>query len=359
MSGDFSDPYTYIGTNVLGNKPGIRDEGALKQFEYEQSATRLAELREKPIAGSFDLAHLRAIHAHVFQDCYDWAGQLRVINISKGGTSFARAQFIEGQAERLSTSLAKDRHLQGLQKPQFVEHLAHYYAEWNAVHPFRDGNGRSTREFIGQLAREAGYELDQTRIDNSKDQWNEAAKRSFQGDLGPVREIFGHAVRPSRALAFEKLPAAEALARHPELQGAYDGLQAAGYAMAERFPDNPKAQSHFVDQARTEILRKLDTGQVIERADPQQRHALPEPPARAKAFQAVADNQLSRDDALKSYPELRPAFNQLVVAKLRHASEPQQVEALRGKLQAALNAGEIPAPTRESLQQAILLERAR
>ncbi len=73
----------------------------------------------------------------------------------------------------------------------------------------------------------------------------------------------------------------------------------------------------------------------------------------------MADNQLSRDDALKSYPELRPAFNQLVVAKLRHASEPQQVEALRGKLQAALNAGEIPAPTRESLQQAILLERAR
>lgn len=355
------DPYTYPGTNILRNKFGIRDREALKELEYQLGDHRVAELRDKPITGKFDLDHLKAIHAHIFQDTYEWAGQLRSVNISKGGTRFCQASFIEGQARTLAVSLTKERNLHGLEKPQFVERLAHYYAEWNAVHPFREGNGRSTREFIGQLAREAGYELQQARIDNNKDQWNQASERSFHGDLSGIREIFTEAVRPSRALAYEKLPEPQALAKHPELKSAYEAERAMQGSPANRGPGN--------DQARAEIIRQLDAGQVptpsvAREAKDQATPATgdrpqPEPPERAKAFQAVADNRLSREAALKVHPELRPAFNQLAVAKLENAKNPDQVHAVRENLQAALNAGHIPAPGRAAPQLAVKPERER
>jgi cell filamentation protein len=371
MASDWADPYTYPGTDgVLANKHGIRDAAELKSSEYDFAAARTFQLREKPITGNFDLDHLKAIHGHIFQDTYEWAGQTRVVNLSKGGSSFARARDIEVEAGRLADSLAKGNHLRGLEKPQFVEQLTQCHAALNALHPFREGNGRSTREFIGQLAKQAGYELDQTRIDNGKEQWNDAAKRAMTGDLAGLKEIFTEAVRPSRAQAFDKLPEDQALAKHPELRGAYDSLRAMRDSLAQRYPDNEQARKHFADQARAEIVRRLDAGKAppaptLNRQDtvaapsgpdraaqapaaPERPGVAPsappkELPARAKAFQAVADDKLSRDDALKFYPELRPAFNQLAVAKMRFAASPQDLHALREGLQARLNTGEIPA----------------
>jgi cell filamentation protein len=203
----FVGPYLYPGTQVLRNKAEICDEQVLRRFEYEQTGERIKELRQRPIAGKFDLEHLRAIHAHIFQDVYEWAGELRTVEISKGDSLFALTPYIEGEAQRLGASLAAEKHLQGLDKPRFVERLAHYYAEWNALHPFREGNGRSTREFIAQLAREAGYEFDQKHIDNDKNQWNDAAMRSFKGDLEPMQQIFNEAVKPGKALASTSGPA--------------------------------------------------------------------------------------------------------------------------------------------------------
>jgi len=107
-----------------------------------RSKLRIEELREKPIAGKFDLEHLKAIHAHVFQDVYEWAGKTRTVNISKNGDAFAQPAFIESAGKQLGAAIAKENNLQGLEKPQFVERLALYYADWNALHPFREGNGR-------------------------------------------------------------------------------------------------------------------------------------------------------------------------------------------------------------------------
>lgn len=201
MLPESGDPYTYPGTGVLRNKAGIRDAEALKQYEYERSALRLEQLREKPLVGRLDLDHLKAIHAYLFQDVYEWAGKVRTINITRGDTAFALAPYIENEARKLSASLVTENKLLGLEKPQFIERFAHYYAEWNVLHPFREGNGRATREWLGQLARAAGYELDQTRIDNSNQQWSHAAERSFYGDLAPVTQIFVDAIRaaPSRS----------------------------------------------------------------------------------------------------------------------------------------------------------------
>ncbi len=134
MRRSFTDPYYYPGTTVLRNKPGLRDKDALGLFEYEQSELRGEELRERPITGKFDLGHLQAIHAYLFQDVYPWAGKIRTVNISKGNSSFAFHEYIESEAKRLSQSLVKENRLQGMEKPRFVERLAYYHSEWNALH---------------------------------------------------------------------------------------------------------------------------------------------------------------------------------------------------------------------------------
>lgn len=269
MPREFADPYTYPGTQVLRNIPGIRDDATLRDFEYEQSKLRIEELREKPIPGKFDLEHLKAIHAHVFQDVYEWAGKTRSVNISKNGDRFAQPAFIESAGRQLGAAIAKENNLRGLEKPQFVERLALYYSDWNALHPFREGNGRTTRELIGQIAREAGYELDQTRIDNSKDQWNDAARRSFHGDLGPVKEILTEAIRPSRAIAFEKLPEAEACAKFPELRRAFDGLRAVEDLARASMSGDPERVAAYMQQVRSEFAKRLEQGQPLERASAQ------------------------------------------------------------------------------------------
>ena len=253
------DPYSYPGTNVLKNIPGILDEGALRELEYVQTAARIVELRQNPIQGKFDLDHLKAIHAHIFQDMYDWAGQTRTVGISKSSTHFANPAFIEGEARKLSTGLAKEKNLHGLEKPQFVDRLAHYYAEWNALHPFREGNGRATREFIGQLAREAGYELNQSRIDNSRDQWNEASRRSFVGDLSQVKQILAEAIQPARVVAFENLPRVEAVAKFPELAGAYAALHLAEQQVAKQLGS---AGKDVLKDVRQGLATKIAQGEI-------------------------------------------------------------------------------------------------
>lgn len=266
MPREFSDPYSYPGTRVLRNIPGIRDDDALRDFEYEQTKLRIEELRENPIPGKFDLEHLKAIHGHVFQDVYEWAGQTRTVNISKNGDRFAQPAFIDGVGRQLGSAIAKENNLQGLEKPQFIDRLALYYADWNALHPFREGNGRATRELIGQIAREAGYELDQTRIDNSKDQWNDAARRGFAGDLVPIKEILSEAVRPQRVIAFENLPESEAVAKFPDLRRAFDGLRAIEEMARASMNGDPARVSVYMHQVRGEFVKRLEQNQPLERA---------------------------------------------------------------------------------------------
>ena len=258
------DPYAYPRSRVLRNKPGIVVAELLTKFEYEQSAEWIREIHLKPIEGRLDLEHLQAIHRAILGDVYDWAGELRTVSMSKGSTRFAEPACIPGEAARLSASMVKENNLRGLAKREFVGRLAHYYAEWNALHPFREGNGRSTRELMGEIARQAGYELDQTRIDNHKGQWNEAARLSFAGRLESVQEIFWEAVRPTRSLAFETLSEQEALAKHPELEGTYRGLARMKAAYRERFPGNVELQQQREAQARSQIIRTLDTGTVLQ-----------------------------------------------------------------------------------------------
>ena len=157
---DGSDSYTYPDSEILRNKANLRDQVALDAFEADATAIRLLELFEHPIAGEFDLTHLQAIHKHLFQDVYDWAGQLRTVDISKGSSRFGNCELIESYLGQQLAKLSGENILIGLQPVSFIQRLAHYMGEINAAHPFREGNGRVQRAFCAQLAEQAGYFID-------------------------------------------------------------------------------------------------------------------------------------------------------------------------------------------------------
>jgi cell filamentation protein len=159
-----SDPYAYPGTDVLRNVLDIRNHQQLEAFEASATVARLVELDERPLVGRFDVAHLKSIHHYIFQDVYPWAGEFRTVNISKGGDLFGVAAFIEPALYQLLRKLAEERHPKALDAPTFAARAGYYMGEINAIHPFRDGNGRTQREFIREMAVQARFVSDWSRV---------------------------------------------------------------------------------------------------------------------------------------------------------------------------------------------------
>jgi fido (protein-threonine AMPylation protein) len=175
-----SDPYLDPATGVLKNRFDIADRATLEQAEADLVAVRSYELSQAPLSGGFDLAHPQAIHRYLFGDVYEWAGQLRTIDIGKGGHRFAHHAYIASAATPIFQQLAKENHLAGLDAAAFGDRAAHYLGELNALHPFREGNGRAQREFISHLARATGYYVARENIGQSD--MLAAAIESFNGD---------------------------------------------------------------------------------------------------------------------------------------------------------------------------------
>ena len=177
---DADDTYCYPGTDVLRNKAEITNAEDLDTFEGELSTLRSIEILENPIAGQFDLAHLQRIHLNLFQDVYDWAGKIRTVDISRGNSRFANVRFIESAANDIFNKLARENWLRGLDADTLSKRLAHYLSEINALHPFREGNGRVQRIFISQLSQSAGYQLDYSDLE--QEQIYRAMELAFNGD---------------------------------------------------------------------------------------------------------------------------------------------------------------------------------
>jgi cell filamentation protein len=156
------DTYCYPGTTVLKNKLDLKDPLQLGEFEAEITSQRASE----PLPdGTLDMAHYKALHRHLFQDVYDWAGETRSVRISKGGNPFCFPEFVGTQMEALFSALAGGGYLRGLDKGAFAKAAAHFLAELNAIDPFREGNGRTQLSFLVLLAEEAGHPLDLDRLD--------------------------------------------------------------------------------------------------------------------------------------------------------------------------------------------------
>lgn len=175
------DPYCYRGTTVLRNKLDIRDAGQLTAFEEEISKARAGE----PLPpGRLTSTHYRAIHRHLFQDVYGWAGQLRRVRIAKGGSMFAYPEHLAAGLQRLFQGLRRRHGLCGLTRDGFAEQAAHVLAELNALHPFRDGNGRTQLIFMALVADQAGHPFDLTRLEPER--FLHAMIASFRGDETPL-----------------------------------------------------------------------------------------------------------------------------------------------------------------------------
>src|ERR1700722_6696047 len=103
-----ADPYTYENSTVLVNKLGLREQAELDAFEAEISTARALEALPE---GHLNFQHFKAIHRHLFQDVYEWAGQIRTVRISKGDNPFCFPENIEGQATKLFDQLRQTHFL--------------------------------------------------------------------------------------------------------------------------------------------------------------------------------------------------------------------------------------------------------
>ena len=172
----FDDPYAYPGTSVLQNRLDIRDAGVLEAFEVEISTLRA----EEPLPrGTFDPAHYCSIHHHLFQDVYDWAGQYRTVRTSKGGNAFCYPEHIPAQMDLLFRSIRGGEAFAEKSRSEFPRETARFLGELNAIHPFREGNGRAQLAFLGLIGATAGHPFAFERID--KDAFLQAMIESFFG----------------------------------------------------------------------------------------------------------------------------------------------------------------------------------
>ena len=143
------DPYVYPGTTVLKNKLGIRDQDELDGAERALVAQRIAA---EPPAGAFDMDHLRAIHRHLFERVYEWAGELREVEISKDGQAFQFRQYLETGMADVHRRLSASNYLRGLAADAFAEKAGEIIGDVNFVHPFREGNGRTQLQSVSSAS---------------------------------------------------------------------------------------------------------------------------------------------------------------------------------------------------------------
>ena len=178
------DPLCYPGTTVLINLLDIRDQTELDEVELALFLTRADE----PLpAGELDYPHYSSLHRHLFQDVYAWAGQPRSIRIGKGGSWFCYPEHIATEMARVFGELGNPDRLADLDRVSFAKHLAHIIAEINAVHPFREGNGRTQLTFLAMLAEHAGFTFNADILD--RDRVIQAMVDSFSGSEAPLQAL--------------------------------------------------------------------------------------------------------------------------------------------------------------------------
>jgi cell filamentation protein len=146
--------FTIPGIGVLKNKLGITNPADLSRAVAASTALRLTELHATPIHGGFDSTHLQAIHHHIYQDLYDWAGELRTIDAGNVPASQVE-KFLNGILDRLS----RENHLKGLSTEEWTHSASAYIYDLGAIQPFLAGNEIALHEFAVELARKNNLSL--------------------------------------------------------------------------------------------------------------------------------------------------------------------------------------------------------
>ena len=156
---DHSDAYQYPNSTVLKNIPSVTDGAELEALELNATIARMPEvlsrIQNKPLA----LTLWQDIHRTLFQDIYAWAGEFRSVQMSKGSTIFAYPENILSEGDRIFGELKAENNLQNVRKNELCKRLAYYFSECNALHPFREGNGRTQKLLFGEIVRRLGYRI--------------------------------------------------------------------------------------------------------------------------------------------------------------------------------------------------------
>jgi len=166
----YVDPdYTYTDpkTGILRNLAGIIDQDALLFFESVAVAKRIQELYENPIKIN-GVESLLTIHKHLFQDVYSWAGKKRKVEISKAGKQFFPTIHFDNAFRFIDTLISGYKNISKNDKHRIAEKLAEILDNVNYLHPFREGNGRTQREFLRLLALEKDLVLNLNPPDDKK-----------------------------------------------------------------------------------------------------------------------------------------------------------------------------------------------
>jgi cell filamentation protein len=127
------DPYVYPGTAVLKNLRSIQDQLELSRFEADATSRRIRQVEHRPKPGKFDIPHLKAIHAHIFQDVYPWAGEFRTVNIARPGQFyFAFSEQIVPCLANLFAELLREKHLATTaSREDFCNRAGYYVGEFH------------------------------------------------------------------------------------------------------------------------------------------------------------------------------------------------------------------------------------
>lgn len=179
-------------SQILRNRLGIQNLEQLQAAENDLLELQVAKLRAEPgvISRTYDLEHLQNIHRHLFLDIYDWAGELRTVGLAKdGGDSFAPPLNIYQPVDHVAQRISDTNRLANIPSEALPQELAYLYDYVNFAHPFREGNGRTQREFFQQLLQETGRGLNWSAI--TSPQLHTACHVARNGgDLEPLVRIF-------------------------------------------------------------------------------------------------------------------------------------------------------------------------
>ena len=157
----------YEGTTCLVNKLGIRDEKKLSEIEAGITFAKAVMLEETPIDDDFGFEHFKKIHEFLLCDLYEWAGQVRTVDISKKRTKFLDAASIESIGTKCFAKV-REGYFENLPFDEFVKRIAEFYNDVNYIHPFREGNGRTQRIYFTQLIRHYGYDINFADVDTDE-----------------------------------------------------------------------------------------------------------------------------------------------------------------------------------------------
>lgn len=178
----------YPGTSVLVNKLDIRDPKQLEENETLITSVKTLQIEMQPITTEPDFSYLKYLHRTLFEELYNWAGEIRTINISKMRTAFCPADQIESMSQAIFTRLRGCSYFRGLPRDALITELADLYDSLNYLHPFREGNGRTQRLYFRRLAQWIGHNLNFSVVDS--DRMMVATIRASAGVMDDLYQIF-------------------------------------------------------------------------------------------------------------------------------------------------------------------------